>query len=655
VDRLELDRLELDGLVVGERGLELSGEAAAHAAVERNARLQSYVGAWLLTATAVTIAFVVASGGLSGEPIGWQLALLAAVALGEAIELHFRLSGRLTAAFTLIETAVVAAIVLLPPAEAVVAVAGGAMLGNLIRGRPLMRVGFNTAQVTVSTAAAALVFQAFPEVGPAAGGGSVVAAGVAMAAYGVVNFGALIGLLRIIGDGDVARTVREQGWLMGAALLGDVPVGLLGAELALTRPELLPLLLAPVAAVYLAQRGVARTQELLAQTRSDHERLDRVVAGTSDGILLLGEDGTIEVWNDALVRLTGIPASRAMGQYVARVLTGVRLDQPIGERWLLDTADPGNPSQVVEARLQHLVDSDVRVVRESHTFRFDERGRCVGDVVVFTDVTREHELAEMKSDFVARVSHELRTPLTPIKGFAGMLLKRGADMSEDQRELALERIVERTDRMAALVEDLLLVTQLGSDPAELVTPRRCEIRTVVEHTAARFRSDHGGRSIFVSAPGTDVIAMADPERTEQALGHLIDNALRYSDPDTPVEIDLRLDGDDVVIAVTDHGPGIALAQQEVVFDAFHRLEDPLRMTTSGVGVGLFIARRLARAMHGEVTLASRLGAGSTFALRLPQHRAQTVGAFPPVVEPKAAHDSDSISGDDSSQSEVKSA
>ena len=581
-----------------------------------------YVTVWVAATIAVATPMAIGAAG-GGADMARVAALVAVVAAAELTELHFRFSKRMTSAFTLIEAAVSATLLLLPISEAVVAVGAGALLANLLRRRSMLRVAFNTAQIAMSTFAAGAALALLPEFGPAVGRHGIGSLAVAMAVYGIVNLSSMMGLVHLLA-GDVATTLRNQGWLSAAALLGGLPIGILGAELSFTRPVLVALLVAPAASVFLAYRGVARTQQLLGQVRSDHDRLDRIVAGTSDGILLLGADGTIEVWNDALTRLTGIPGTAAVGQPVERILAGVRLGDPVTGAWRLAEADPAAPTLVDQAQVRHLIDGTVRTVRESHTFRF-EGPNPVGDVVVITDVTREQEVADLKSDFVARVSHELRTPLTPIKGFASMLLNRVDEMDPAQRRVALERIVERADRMAALVDDLLLVTELGHDDHGDADERRrprvtdVDVCPVVEDVARAIGHDTD-RQITVDAPGP-VHASADPDRLAQVLRHLLDNAVRYSGPGTPVEVDVRPAGDRVRIAVVDQGRGIPGTEHERVFEPFLRLEDPLRMTTSGVGVGLYIARRMAREMDGDVTVRSRPGAGSTFTVELPACRA----------------------------------
>jgi len=580
------------------------------------ARVQAYVGLWIVAGIGTVLVALLRSGERMIDDPALFIGLLAGVAVAELTELRFHFSDRFTGVFTLIEAAVIAVILLLSIPQALLAVAGGVLAANILRRRELTKIGFNTAQIVVSAGAAAVVLALFPDVGPQIAGHAIYGAVLGMVAYGIVNFLALAGLLSLLADRGIVETLRDQGWLMLATLVGDAPLGLLAAELVLNRPSLLPLLIGPTAAVYFAYRGTVRTNSLLAQTRADHERLERVTGGTSDGIMLLDRDGRIEVYNDAMFDITGVVQSDAMGRPVTAVLGPFRRsDGPTAEH-LLATATPNEPAATFDATLRR-PDGTTRVVRESHTLLFDERGRCTGDVVLYADVTREREVEAMKDDFVARVSHELRTPLTPIKGFADMLMRRGEQMTDDQRHTAYERIVERANTMAGLVEDLLLVTQIDDDPGKLVHPVRCFVDDILESVVAKLDNAHPGRQVVMNIPPNVGAAMADPDRTRQILAALLDNALRYSEPDTLVEVDMVDAGDDIAVQVRDYGPGIPSDQHDAVFDRFHRLEDVLRMTTGGVGLGLFLAKRLAEAMHGRITLESKPDDGAIFTLYLP--------------------------------------
>jgi PAS domain S-box-containing protein len=581
-------------------------------------RVTRYIAGWLVAG----LVSITALGLLTGPPsliTVELLALLLLAAIAERTELLFRFE-RATATYTLNEAALAAALLLLPPFHVPLVAVGGLVIAQLSRGIAADKVVFNAGQVGVGSAVAAAVMWAMPTVGPTVAGEAVLGALTGMAAYAVVNTVALAGLMLRIGGREMLDAVRPQIPMTLAASLGTTSVGVVGAALWVTNPWLVVLLLTPAGAIHLAAKAQLRAGQLLEQLRADHERLTRIVDGAHDGILLLDRTGTVQVWNPAMEAMTGLPADRVVGRAIERVLTDTvrESDDPVRGRWLVDTAHIGATRREHDAKLRH-VDGSVREVRETHSLVFDERGRCTGDVVVVRDVSRQRELERLRGDFVARVSHELRTPLTPIRGFANILLKRGDHLEPDQRHDALERIVERADHLSDLVEDLLLVTRLDRrDLDELVHARPAPLGPVLDAAADNIRVRDPGRTIAIHiAPGTGD-ALADPERVRQVVEVLLDNACQYSPDDTPIEVELDQVGDDVRVRVIDHGPGIPREQHETVFEQFHRLEDPLTMRTGGVGLGLFIGRRLAEAMHGSLHVEDpRTGRGSVFVLHLP--------------------------------------
>jgi PAS domain S-box-containing protein len=593
-------------------------------------RVNRYVTGWIVAA----LAGVAALAWFAGAPslLAVDLVVLVVLAgVAERIDLHFALE-RAGVSYTLSEAAIAAALLLLAPLHVVVVAAAGVTLAHLFKGLGTLKLAFNAAQLAAGASAAAAIVWAFPMVGPIVAGRPVLGAIVGMVAYAVVNTVALAGLMLRLGGREALDSIRPQIPMTLAAALGTTSVGIVGAALWITNPWLVVLLMTPAFAIHLAARGQLRAASLVEQLRSDHERLTRIVDGAHDGILLLDRSGIVQVWNPAMEEITGLPADRVIGTAIERVLTdAVREgEHAVQGRWLVEQAHQGAARRELDARLRH-VDGSRREVRESHSLVFDERGRCTGDVVVVRDVSRQRELERLRGDFVARVSHELRTPLTPIRGFASILLRRGEQLDADQRHDALERIVERADHLSDLVEDLLLVTRLDRrELDELVHPRPTSIAPVLEAAADSARTRDPARTISIHlAPGTGE-ALADPERVRQIVVALLDNACLYSPADTPIEVELDQEGDEVRVRVVDHGPGIPRDQREAIFEQFHRLEDPLTMQTGGVGLGLFIARRLAEAMHGTVMVEdARNGRGATFVLQLP-------AAEPVTVEPSSS-------------------
>ena len=377
-------------------------------------------------------------------------------------------------------------------------------------------------------------------------------------------------------------------------------------------------LLTPLgSALAVALRSAAHLRRLTAATTE----LQAVVDQSSDGILVLDGAGAVQLWSPALSALTGHEEASCLGQGLP---AGAEV---LGEARAGLTA--GAPRRTVEVTVQR-PDGEQREVRCAHAGAFAD-GRLDRDVVIVHDVTRQRQVERLKADFLATVSHELRTPLTPIKGYADLLRRKGDRLSPERRSEYLAVISERCDHLARLVEDLLLASRItGGSTAAQLTMSSGDFAALVRQAVAAVRDD-GARLVVVSS-GDEVPVVCDPVRTGQVLAHLLDNALTYSAPGTAVDVVVGTDG---AVEVHDRGRGIPADQLERVFDKLHRVEDPVRMTTGGAGLGLYLARQLAEAMGGTVTCRSRLGVGSVFRFALPL----VAGAPSPprAAPPRSAH------------------
>lgn len=375
-------------------------------------------------------------------------------------------------------------------------------------------------------------------------------------------------------------------------------------------------LLTPLAsALAVALRGAAHVQRLTEET----SKLKAVVDQSSDGILVLDGDGRVLLWSPALEMLTGRTELAALGRPLNQLVATLQEDgQPVDPfRAGAALLSPGEPRATVELTVLR-DDGERRVVRCAHAGAFGEDAVLVRDVVIVHDVTRERQVERLKADFIATVSHELRTPITPIKGYADLLRRRGEAMTPDKRAECLDVISSRTEHLARLVEDLLLASRISategaaSAQVEMAT---ADLSLLVRRACGDFGTD--GERIVLDLPTEPVQVGCDPLRAVQVLSNLVGNALKYSAAGTPVDVRLTVHEGRAVVEVADRGRGIPADQLERVFDKFHRVEDPMRMTTGGTGLGLYIARELASAMGGTISCRSTLGIGSVFCFELP--------------------------------------
>ncbi len=228
------------------------------------------------------------------------------------------------------------------------------------------------------------------------------------------------------------------------------------------------------------------------------------------------------------------------------------------------------------------------------------------------------ELERMKSEFISTISHELRTPLGFIKGYASTLLRRDITVEATDRREFLEIIDEESGKLQRLIEDLLDVSRLQSGRLEMereaVSPRELLERALHKVSAGL---EQRGYTLVVSLGEVNGEVLVDPVRIEQVLQNLLDNAARYSDPGSHIEVGMRDTGSDVLVNVTDHGQGIASHELDKVFDPFYRGENSQGRGAGGTGLGLAISRGIIESHEGKIWAESSVGRGSTFFFTIP--------------------------------------
>jgi len=248
----------------------------------------------------------------------------------------------------------------------------------------------------------------------------------------------------------------------------------------------------------------------------------------------------------------------------------------------------------------------------------DPAGGVSGRIFAFRDISSDRLVEQMKSDFVSTVSHELRTPLTSIYGFAETLLRKDVMFGEGERATFLGYIASESLRLTQIVDALLNVARLDTGDLQ-VQLAATDVRDVVgDAIRTAEQAAANGHRFVVDLPEEPLAATADPDKLRQVFAILLDNALRYSPGGGTVKVGAERKSDTVELVVADEGVGIPLGDQEQIFRKFYRGTDAdSRVGTGGTGLGLFIARGLVNAMGGTISVSSREGEGSTFAIELP--------------------------------------
>jgi PAS domain S-box-containing protein len=433
--------------------------------------------------------------------------------------------------------------------------------------------------------------------------------------------------------GDVAQSratvaladAREEPRLArGDALLGRSMVSCVGAPLVGHDRALLGVLavygaeprswrddeVQALGALSTAAAAALSNAELYQRVAEEKERNDAILGNIADGIVAVGRDGKIVLWNAMAERITGVPMSEALGRLVGEVLqrelTAGRGDAP-GER------------QVPILRGGKEVWLSL-----TEAVMLDPAGGVAGRIFAFRDVSGERLVEQMKSDFVSTVSHELRTPLTSIYGFAETLLRRDVAFGAEERATFLGYIASESERLIHIVDDLLDVAMLEAGTLG-VSAASVDVGTLAAEVAARAEELAPRPVRFALDVSAGLVAQADPDKLRQILENLVDNAVKFSPEGGTIGIAARRRAATVEVRVSDEGSGIARSEQQRIFTKFYRSESAVQGHVQGTGLGLFLARGLIAAMGGRIWVESDEGKGATFAFDLPVSKDVPVG------------------------------
>ena len=229
----------------------------------------------------------------------------------------------------------------------------------------------------------------------------------------------------------------------------------------------------------------------------------------------------------------------------------------------------------------------------------------------------EKELSRMKDDFVAVVSHELRTPLTSIQGYIKTLLQLGPDLGEEQRRSFLEASDRQSGRLRRLIEQLLAVARLESQ-VEPLALSYSSVEQVAQRVVDELRVSAHGHTFDLRFPAGLPLINTDEEKVHQVLSNLVENALKYSPPDTRIAVRAEERDGGILIRVEDEGRGIPREAHDRIFDRFYQVDSSATRSVGGTGLGLYICRKTAETLGGRLRLERSGPEGTVFSFWLPE-------------------------------------
>ena len=337
---------------------------------------------------------------------------------------------------------------------------------------------------------------------------------------------------------------------------------------------------------------------------------EAVLASMIEGVFAVDQQERLIRVNQAVTDLLDLPGN-PVGRRIHEVLRKPDL--------LKFVASALASRQRIEAEITLVLGGEERFLQAHGTPLRDAKGTEIGALIVLNDITRLQRLENIRRDFVANVSHELKTPITAIKGSVETLMA-GAVEEKESAERFLQIIARQSDRLNAIIEDLLALSRIEQDEEKAgIQLTRVNLRDVLQSAlqACQIKAQEKSLDLQMDSPEA-VSVQVNPALLEQALVNLVDNAIKYSPEGGRVRITARRDSQSLTLEVRDWGAGIAQEHLPRLFERFYRVDKARSRKLGGTGLGLAIVKHIIQAHNGRIEVRSEPGSGTTFSIEIPQ-------------------------------------
>ena len=343
-------------------------------------------------------------------------------------------------------------------------------------------------------------------------------------------------------------------------------------------------------------------------TRQKNE-FEAVLSSMVEAVIAVDTKERIIITNDAAGQMFSFRTDAANGRSFQEIIRNSALHGFVKETLVIE--------KPLEKDIQHSVGGD-RVLKAHGTILRDSEGHRIGALIVLNDVSRLKKLENIRRDFAANVSHEIQTPLTAIKGFVETLLDGGVDRQEDL-ERFLRIISRHVDRLQAIIEDLLSLARIDKDAeSREIRLFNTSLFDVLESALQICQIKAKEKNIRIELNcSKDVVAKLDPQLFEQAIVNLLDNAVKYSDEGSKIEIECGSKEGFLSVGIKDEGCGIETKHLPRLFERFYRADKARSRQLGGTGLGLAIVKHIVQAHNGKISVESRINEGSIFTISLP--------------------------------------
>ena len=379
----------------------------------------------------------------------------------------------------------------------------------------------------------------------------------------------------------------------------------------------------------LARQGAAviASAQIYREVVQEKQELLHTIDSLYAGLLMVGNNGRLVQINPSARAILGIsPVLPVVDLPFERVVTDPRI------RAILNRALSSGHAEVAEEVSFRVEDAPPEAQFHERIYQVqcamvrDDDGEPAGIVAVFNDITEIRGVEQMKTAFISTVSHELRTPLTSIKGFISTLLTDEEGYFDEATRREFYGIINsECDRLHRLITDLLDISRIEQGSAMQMNWQPVDVMALTEKVLAAQRAYAKNHILALDFPADFPLVEADPDKIDQVLTNLVNNAIKYSPQGGTVRVSGRMaesSPEAVVLRVSDEGMGISREDQTKIFGNFYRVDNRDNREIGGTGIGLALVKALTEGHGGSVDVESELGQGATFVVTLPVRRSE---------------------------------
>ncbi|HUB93833.1 MAG TPA: PAS domain-containing sensor histidine kinase [Verrucomicrobiae bacterium] len=346
--------------------------------------------------------------------------------------------------------------------------------------------------------------------------------------------------------------------------------------------------------------------------------IEALVASIGEGLIATDDAGKITRINKQALDMFGFRKVELLGNRLTHKIVAVYesgkpievIDTPIAKSFMMGQT-------ISERALYKTKDGSILPVQVTVSPLL-VRGRPVGAVQLFRDITTEIQMEKMKSDFISLASHQLRTPLSSVNIYAGMLRDGLAGGLNELQTTFVETILQSALRMNELIDTLLNIARIeakGVEVSESTLAIDELVRQVVKDVTPSADAKH--LQLYLALNDGPMTITSDAQLIKEALVNLLTNAIKYTPESGHIEIQVKRSGNNTVISIRDTGYGIPARVQKQIFTKFFRADNILLHDVSGTGLGLYLTKMIAQGLKGDLWFESIENKGSTFYLSLP--------------------------------------